>query len=386
MWRARALAKDPRGRFATAGEFAAALRMLLDRPSFGTAPVATALSANPDVESVRAAPAAVSGSALAGRGAPSSPLPAAADPTPLFRLLREIYVGGKSGHLHLTSGHERRRLRILGGRIIDGSSDVQGERLGEVLVRYGLLSQADLERAVAVVLRERKKLGPVLDEMGLLDRPRMEDALGLHVREVLFVMLDRPNASFRFEETSEGLVEGEVTCRLSTGDVILEATRRVQDPALVRRGIGDPNRVLVLSGDPLLRAQRITFTPIDGFVLSRIDGTLNAREILSLIPLPVEDVERSLFGLLCTGMVDHADARPQTRPLPRGGSRTAPVRTSPLGPAAKPPNVERPLSPAPSSARTASPDVHGRAAHAARSAATALPGAAVSASRRAGSR
>ena len=251
-----------------------------------------------------------------------------ADPTPLFRLLREIYVGGKSGHLHLTSGHERRRLRILKGRIVDGSSDVQGERLGDVLVRYGLLSQADLERAVAVVLRERKKLGRVLGEMGLLDRPRLEDALGLHVREVLFVMLDRPGASFVFEEMSESLIEADLACRLSTGELILEATRRVQDPALVRRAIGDPSRVLVLSSDPLLRVQKITLTPIDGFVLSRIDGTLSAREVLSLIPLSAEDVERSLFGLLCTGMVDVAEPKPRTtRPLAQGASKTAPAHS-----------------------------------------------------------
>ncbi len=323
-----ALAKDPAGRIATAAEFAATLRALLERPSFGTALVAgtapgvgatpaagTSPPPTPDVAPTRAVPAPVF---KVARAEPATPAPVA-DPSPLFRLLREIYVGGKSGHLHLTSGHERRLLRILKGRIVDGSSDVEGERLGDVLVRYGLLSQADLERAVAVVLRERRKLGQVLGELGLLDRPRLEDALGLHVREVLFVMLDRPGASFLFEEISESLVEADLSCRLSTGELILEATRRVQDPALVRRAIGDPNRLLVLSSDPLLRVQKITLTPIDGFVLSRIDGSLNAREVLSLIPLSAEDVERSLFGLLCTGMVGHLDDRPLTRPLPRRG-------------------------------------------------------------------
>ncbi len=141
-------------------------------------------------------------------------------------------------------------------------------------------------------------------------------------REVLFVMLERPNASFHFEELSESLLEADLVCRLSTGEVILEATRRVQDPALVRRAIGNLNRLLVLSNDPLLRAQRITLTPTDGFVLSRVDGTLSAHEILSLIPLPAEDVERSLFGLLCTGMVGHAEARPLTRPFSHRASAT----------------------------------------------------------------
>jgi hypothetical protein len=352
-----ALAKSPAERIATAAEFAAALRGLLERPAFGTTPAAgTTAALSPDAAPTRAAPAPVFGAAPAVPVAPSTP-PPAADPTPLFRLLREIYVGGKSGHLHLTSGHERRRVRILKGRIVDGSSDVQGERLGDVLVRYGLLSQADLERAVAVVLRERKKIGQVLGEMGLLDRPRLEDAIGLHVREVLFVMLDRPGASFVFEEMSESLIETDLVCRLSTGELILEATRRVQDPALVRRAIGDPSRVLVLSSDPLLRAQKITLTPIDGFVLSRIDGTLSAREVLSLIPLSAEDVERSLFGLLCTGMVGHLEERSLTRPLSRRGD------TAPRAGREAPSDAARAAAPPPSTPPTSPPTAPTPAAH-----------------------
>ncbi len=338
-----ALARDPAKRFASAAEFGAALRRLLERPSFGRAstagaPPAAAKPSPPghDLATTRAVPPPILETA---RAEPATP-PPVADPTHLFRLLREVYVGGKSGHLHLTSGHERRRLRILKGRIVDGSSDVQGERFGDVLVRYGLLSQADLERALAVVLRERRKLGHVLGEMRLLDRPRLEDALGLHAREVLFVMLDRPGASFVFEEMSESLIDADLSCRLSTAELILEATRCVQDPALVRRAIGDPSRPLALSSDPLLRIQKITLTPIDGFVLSRIDGVLSAREVLSVIPLAAEDVERSLFGLLCTGMVGHPDEEPLTRPLPRRGDtapRAAREVSTPSAPMTSPP-------------------------------------------------
>ncbi len=348
----RALAKNPDERVATAGDLANALRVLLERPSFGTAPAIETVVLRASVPPTREIAAPAFGAAPTAPAEAPAPRPPV-DPTPLFRLLREIYVGGKSGHLHLTSGHERRLLRILKGRIVDGSSDVQGERLGDVMVRYGLLSQADLERAVAVVLRERRKLGQVLSELDLLDRPRLEDALGLHVREVLFVMLDRAGASFLFEEMSESLIEAMLACRLSTGELILEATRRVQDPALVRRAIGEPSRVLVLSSDPLLRVQKITLTPIDGFVLSRIDGTLCAREILSLIPLSAEDVERSLFGLLCTGMVGHVDDRPLARPPSRRGDATprvgreAPTGPMPSSPHPTPQSMARAMPPSP---------------------------------------
>jgi curved DNA-binding protein CbpA len=358
----RALARGVSERYPTAADFAEDLRAFLARSPAGATAAAPSGAGAPEPRAgdpthtlrLKAAAAEAAGS--------RSSAPAPADPTPLFRLLREIYVGGKSGHLHLAHGHERRSLRLLRGRIVNGSSDVEGEHLGDVLVRYGLLTHADLERAVAVVLRDRKRLGDVLGEMGLLDRPRLEDAVGLHVREILFAVLERPGGSFAFEEQAESLMECDLASRLSTGEVILEATRRVQDPTLIRRALGDTGRMLVLSSDPLLRTQKITLTPTDGFILSRIDGTLSAREVISLIPLPAEDVERSLFGLLCTGMVDRLADKPVPRRPPREAGHAAAVRSRPEptppapasgpapppGPVTPPPAVAPPPSAAPS--------------------------------------
>jgi tetratricopeptide (TPR) repeat protein len=76
------------------------------------------------------------------------------------------------------------------------------------------------------------------------------------------------------------------------------------------------DRVLALSNDPLLRSQRITLTPTDGFVLSRIDGTVSAHDVIGLSPVSPEETERSLFGLLCTGIVDYQEKEPTSRTRP----------------------------------------------------------------------
>ena len=214
---------------------------------------------------------------------------------------------------------ERKSLRIRQGQIVHGTSDTAGEHLGDVLVRYGLISQEDLDRALAIVLRERRRLGAVLVELGLLEKSRIEEAIGLHAREILFNAIGRPGVSCVFEELAESLMETDLVCPLSTGQLILDATRRILDPELVRTVLGDLGRVLVLSPDPLLRAQKITLTPADGFVLSRVDGSSSARDVMALVPLPAEDVERSLFSLLCTGIVDY---RQEATSASRAAART----------------------------------------------------------------
>jgi serine/threonine protein kinase len=370
----RALAKDPDERYATSAEFADALSKCLEDPAL-TARRKTALRKADRTKAARV-PGKVKTTRplaqaplIARSGARTRPEPSARRPDPgrLFRILRDVYVGGKSGHLHFTSGPRHRTLRILKGQITHAISDTDGEHLGEVLVRYGVISQADLERA----LETERRLGPVLSGMGLLDKEGLEEALGLHVREILFTMLEEGDGSYVFEELTESALESDVVCRLSTGEVILEATRRVQDPEMVRQVLGDMDRVLVLSSDPLLRSQRLKLTPTDGFVLSRIDGTLSARDVISLSPVPTEDTERSLFGLLCTGTIDHEKTEQTSRTRPniptrslrreegtaRAGPTTAPgppPSTAPsppatTGPTSKPEPPEAP-SPAPQGA------------------------------------
>jgi serine/threonine-protein kinase len=293
----RALAKSPEARYQEAADFAAGVRSLLvPHPADALVDAgATAAMPSPAVAAVRPPADRVT-----------------ADPEPLFTHMRGIQVGARSGHLHFTHGHERRSLRVARGAVVHGTSDVPGQQLGGVLVRYGFLTQIDLERATERALQGRRRLGRVLVELGLLDEARVREAVGIHVREIVSEVASRGDGSFVFEELAHEPAEGEAPA-YSIGDLILETARRIQSPEVVRRTLGDVDRTVSQSTQPLLRAQRLALTATEGFLLSRIDGTTTAREAMALVPLPLEDVERNLFALLCTGAVEYVEpARPQT--------------------------------------------------------------------------
>src|SRR5258708_17038013 len=74
-------------------------------------------------------------------------------------LLRELYVGRKTGLLHFTQGNELRSVRFRGGTIVNAQTNVAADYLGEVLVRKGLLTPADLGRAPEGVRRDKKRPG-----------------------------------------------------------------------------------------------------------------------------------------------------------------------------------------------------------------------------------
>ena len=270
-------------------------------------------------------------------------------------LLREIYVGGRSGTLTLVRGEERQSLRFRRGHIVNAHTNVVEERLGEMLVRRGLLSEAGLARAAEVVVRDGRRLGEVLAELDLLDANGLEDAVALHVHEMLAKVFLWHEGAYAFAEEPEVEAGQELTLKLSTGELILEAVQAVRDPDVVRYALGDMDRVLALSGDPLLRFQKLTLSPEDGFVLSRVDGVTSAHEIVQMIPLPPERTQRSLLGLLSTGVVEFESVRPSRKTAPAAGGERPHEAKAPPHPAPEPPPAAPAAPPPPAEPPAPSP-------------------------------
>src|SRR5262249_51414132 len=115
-------------------------------------------------------------------------------------LLREIYVGRKSGTLQFLRGTERFSVRFARGTIINVQTNVTEGRLGELLQKKGLVSAHDLARAANYVVREKMRLGQALIKLGVLDMSRLEDAIALHVHDSLARVFTWNEGTYEFVE------------------------------------------------------------------------------------------------------------------------------------------------------------------------------------------
>jgi hypothetical protein len=233
----------------------------------------------------------------------------------LPEVLKEIYVGQRTGMLHVTRDEEARvSFRSVNGELVSGFSSAERGRLGESLVRRGLVSRIDLERALVIVNREGRRLAPVLRELDLVDTPGLEQALALHIREMLLTALlwDETWLLFEDQELPDAPAE-DLTLRCSTAELIMELVRRIPGPETVRRGLGNVDRPLALVPDSRVGRDLIVH-PADVYVVSRADGCVSARGLIEKTSLPVAAVERSLLGLLFTGVVRYVSSSVPSAP------------------------------------------------------------------------
>jgi tetratricopeptide (TPR) repeat protein len=226
----------------------------------------------------------------------------------LPRVLRDLYLQRRTGLLHFTRGEDHGSVCFIKGHIAWGQSSLEECRLGSVLARHDLVSQESIDQAYELVGRG-KRLGDVLLEAGSIDRETLDQALALQVRETLLTVFCWSEGAWRFEahdaEHFKGYDHG---LRVSTGDLIMDAVWCVADPDVIRYALGDLNRPLALTTDPLLRFQRIAMTRMDGLLVSQADGVRTAKEVLAAVPEDSLEAQRSLFGLLCTGLLEMIDA------------------------------------------------------------------------------
>jgi tetratricopeptide (TPR) repeat protein len=257
-------------------------------------------------------------------------------------VLRALYVGRETGILHFSRGTERHGLLFQDGKVVSARSDVEALRLGEMLVRLGWLAETDRARAAWLVAERGLRMGEALLDLALLEKDRIDEALALHVREVLHAILAWNGGDYDFEEMDPGSPrEQDATVTISTGELILESVRHVEDPDVVRYALGNLDRTLMLSSDPLLRFQKVPLSPVDGYILSRVDGVLTAREVIQLAPVDEREADKALLGLYCTGIVEYGPELPlRKRPA------AAPAVASTPSPAAAPEGKAAAPSPA----------------------------------------
>ena len=78
----------------------------------------------------------------------------------LADIIRELYAQRRSGILHLTQEKTSKRIYFRKGSMIFANSDVESDRLGEFLIREGVLDRSSFEAATES-MRNGSALTPI---------------------------------------------------------------------------------------------------------------------------------------------------------------------------------------------------------------------------------
>lgn len=201
------------------------------------------------------------------------------------------------GELHIVERNATRILVIDQGALKHAQTDRDEERLGEQLVRAGLLSRDDLARHLPNKPKDRR-LGQLLVEAGLLSGEELFRQLQRQAENIFFASLLAESGQYWFVTPShEGLP---TTIHAPLTGLLMEGVQRLDEMALFRERIPH-NRLYPSVNDT--RPSRVSLEPNALSLLALCDGTRNIDELARITSQGEFPTLKLIYGLLGTGHV-----------------------------------------------------------------------------------
>ncbi len=156
----------------------------------------------------------------------------------IAEILQLIGQQAKSGVLHLKSDEDEIHILIADGSVV--SAEYAGrrarERLGNLLVRADLITQAQLDLALDAQKRTLRRLGDVVVEMGMIAKDDLREMTSLQTTETVYRLFHWKSGTYDFEP---GDVEWdrETVTPLRAESLLMEGFRQVDEWPMIRRKI-----------------------------------------------------------------------------------------------------------------------------------------------------
>ena len=198
---------------------------------------------------------------------------------PLKDLAVYLWNRQATGTLTLEREGTRKLVTLEAGYVINASSNLPREYLGQFLINLGHISEEQFSRAFDTQKETKVFLGRILVMIGLVSEPVVNTVLALKFRETLLEAFDWPEAAtFTFEKTVEKTPDN-MNVKVSLIDIHKESDFRLQAWEQFRATFASGASTLELVRDNLVD------TPKPGSIDAKIISGIEAGQTLDELAL-----------------------------------------------------------------------------------------------------
>ncbi|GIW51318.1 MAG: hypothetical protein KatS3mg081_0673 [Gemmatimonadales bacterium] len=216
-------------------------------------------------------------------------------------VLQLLALGQKTGCLSIIDRSNIAHIYFDRGNICYASIVNRRDRLGDILVKNGKITQEQLDRAIEAQAKQRdKRLGELLIEQGAITREDLEHFMRIQIEEAVYFLFTWTRGTFNFE--ADVLPERQdVLVSINPQSLLLEGARRVDEWSLIAKKI--PSLNLIFSVDrERLNSALSELTEEQKRIAPLLDGTRDVSQVIEDSGLGEFDVGKALYGLITAGL------------------------------------------------------------------------------------
>ncbi|MEX0979689.1 MAG: DUF4388 domain-containing protein [Gemmatimonadota bacterium] len=220
-----------------------------------------------------------------------------------------LAMGRKTGCLSVTHRSNFGYVYFGEGRVTHASVLNRPDRLGDLLVKNGVIERSDLDEAIAAQVAESgKRLGQILVERGTITREDLNRFITIQIEEAVYHLFAWNEGGFHFNP--DQLPDEDPTLKISinTEGLLLEGARRVDEWSQIEKKIPSMDIVFSLERHPE-EEEGVELTEAQKKILPLIDGDQTVDDLVKESGLVEFDVAKALYGLLQAGFLQRSGRR-----------------------------------------------------------------------------
>lgn len=217
-------------------------------------------------------------------------------------VLQLLAMGKKSGCLSVTHRHSFGNIYFDRGRISYASIVNRRDRLGDLLVKNGLITPAELDSAIALqAQRPNRRLGEILIAERVIAREELHQYIKHQIEEAVYFLFTWTQGTFSFEADVRPDAQ-DIVVSINPESLLLEGARRVDEWSLIEKKIPTFDLIFSLDRDHLGQSE-VVLTSEQELLVPLIDGRRDVAAIIDESGLGEFDVGKAIFGLITAGFV-----------------------------------------------------------------------------------
>jgi hypothetical protein len=211
-------------------------------------------------------------------------------------ILDYVRSSHKTGLLTFRQDRIKKTLHVKDGNVIFGSSNLQADRLGDLLLTSGTITKEQYTQSVAL-LSSRKRQGKILVEIGAITPKELWSGVQDQVRQIVYSLFNWDTGLFFFSE-GELPSQENITADIEITELIVEGIRRIRNLNAVKHKF--PSMDVILSHVNSSQ-EKIKMESFEMHVFGLVNGKRSIQDICQESEIGDSETMKVLYMLVSIG-------------------------------------------------------------------------------------
>jgi tetratricopeptide (TPR) repeat protein len=211
-------------------------------------------------------------------------------------VLQLLAMGRKTGCLSVANRNQFGYVFFDDGRISYASIVNRRDRLGDILVKLGTITESQLDDAIAEQSRTPAlRIGEILVKRGWIEQQELDRQIRLQIEEAVYFLFTWSQGTFNFEADVRP-DEHDLLVSINPDALLLEGARRVDEWSLIEKRITSFDIIFEVDRRRI-EDSNVDLTPEQVALVRLIDGRKDVAALVDATGLGEFDIGKALYGL-----------------------------------------------------------------------------------------